>query len=148
MRTFLFVLVTILLVGAELAAGAEPSPAPAGPAAAAEKTVTTASGLRYVDLVVGSGPTPKPGQTVVIKYTISADEKRLAGSREGQPFAFAVGKDQALKGLDEGVSTMKAGGHRKLTVPPSLGYGPQGVENRVPPNATLDIDVELLEIKK
>ncbi len=143
-RTLVLVLASTLVVGHVLhAAAADPTPAgsPAGP------TVTTASGLKYVDLVVGTGPTPKPGEQVAVLYTISHKDKQLAGSR-GAPFVFALDRDQALKGLNEGVSTMKVGGHRKLTVPPSLGYGSEGVEGRVPPNATLDIDVELVEIKK
>ena len=147
MRTFLVVVASILLLGHALhAAAADPTPAasvsPAGP------MVTTASGLKYVDLVVGSGPTPKPGQQVAVHYTISHRDKQLAGSKGAQPFIFAIDRDQALKGLNEGVSTMKVGGHRKLIVPPALGYGSEGVEGRVPPNATLDVDVELLEIKK
>jgi peptidylprolyl isomerase len=145
-RTIVLALVSVgFLVAARLAVAAAPSPAASSSPAA---TVTTASGLKYVDRVVGSGPTPKPGQNVSVKYTISADGKYLAGSREGSPFVFAIDRDQALKGLDEGVSTMKAGGKRTLWVPPSLGYGTAGVEGRVPPNATLEIDVELLEIKK
>src|SRR4051794_14826028 len=99
-------------------AGAEPSPVPSASVA----RVTTESGLRYVDLAPGSGPTPKPGQNVSVRYTISAGGKRLAGSAESQPFIFAIDRDQALKGLNEGVSTMKAGGRRKLFVPPELGY--------------------------
>lgn len=126
------------------ALAAEPSPAPS---ASVAPPVTTASGLKYVDLALGSGPMPKPGQTVAIEYTISADGKRIAGSRGG-PMVFAIDRDQAMKGLNEGVSTMKVGGHRTLIVPPALGYGTTGVDGRVPPNATLQIDVQLLEIRK
>ena len=136
------VLTSITIVPAR---AAEPSPAPSLSAA---PPFSTASGLQYVDLELGSGPTPKPGQNVAIEYTISLDGKRIAGSRAGQPMVFAIDRDQAMKGLNEGVSTMKVGGHRTLTVPPALGYGSAGVDGRVPPNATLLIDVHLLEIRK
>jgi peptidylprolyl isomerase len=142
-------LLALTVGGTATRALADPTPAPSASAApAAEKTITTATGLQYVDVEIGSGPTPKPGQTVAIAYTISFDGKKIANSRSGQPFAFALDRDQAMKGLDQGVSTMKVGGKRKLLVPPSLGYGAEGVEGRVPPNATLQIDVELLEIRK
>jgi len=129
-------------------AGAEPAPAPSASAApAAEvKPTTTASGLQYVDTRVGTGKSPKPGQTVVVTYTISIGDRRIETSPAGAPFQFAVGRGQALKGLDEGVATMKAGGQRKLMVPPSLGYGSEGAGS-VPPNTTLLIDVELLEVR-
>jgi peptidylprolyl isomerase len=129
-------------------AGAEPTPAPSASIARAAdaKPTTTASGLQYVDTKVGTGKSPKPGQTVVVNYTISIGDRRIESSRSSVPFQFAVGRGQALKGLDEGVATMKAGGQRKLMVPPSLGYGSEGAGG-VPPNATLLIDVELLEVR-
>lgn len=129
-------------------AGAEPTPAPsasAAPAALAKPT-TTASGLQYIDTKVGKGKSPKPGQTVVVTYTISIGDRRVETSRSSAPFQFVVGRDQALKGLDEGVATMKVGGQRKLMVPPSLGYGSEGAGD-VPANTTLLIDVELLEVR-
>jgi peptidylprolyl isomerase len=129
-------------------AGAEPTPAPSASAAPAAnaKTTTTASGLQYVDTKVGTGKSPKPGQKVVVAYTIFIGERRIESSSPSAPFEFAIGRDQALKGLDEGVATMKAGGQRKLIVPPNLGYGSEGAGS-VPPSTTLLIDVELLEVR-
>jgi peptidylprolyl isomerase len=137
---------TLTLMPALPVMAADPSPAPATADAAAEKPVTTQSGLQYVDTKVGSGPMPKKGQMVAITYTISTNGKRLESSRAGAKMRFVLGKDQALKGIEEGVSTMKVGGQRKLTLPPSLGYGAAGA-GKVPPNATLEVDVELHEIQ-
>ncbi len=124
---------------------ADPSPvaSPGAPAAALTKT---ASGLEYTDAVVGKGAAAKAGDTVSITYAIRVGDKPVERSKPGAPMVFTLGKGQALKGLDEGVTGMQAGGQRKLIVPPSLGYGAEAVK-KVPPNSTMLIDVELLEIK-
>ncbi|HLM55298.1 MAG TPA: FKBP-type peptidyl-prolyl cis-trans isomerase, partial [Pyrinomonadaceae bacterium] len=90
--------------------------------------VTTPSGLKYVDLVEGSGPSPRPGQTAVVHYTGTlTDGTKFDSSLDaGQPFEFPLGRGRVIKGWDEGVATMKVGGKRKLTIPPALGYGPIG----------------------
>ncbi len=113
------------------------------------KEVTTESGLKYVDLVVGTGESPKMGQTAVVHYTgWLMDGKKFDSSVDrGTPFSFPVGMGRVIKGWDEGVLTMKVGGKRKLTIPPELGYGERGSPGAIPPNATLIFDVELLEIK-
>jgi len=86
---------------------------------APEKAVTTAIGLKYVDLVVGAGATPKVGQTVTVQYTgWFKDEKKFDSSYDhGSPFRFVLGKKQVIAGWDEGVATMKAGGKRELIIP-------------------------------
>jgi FKBP-type peptidyl-prolyl cis-trans isomerase len=142
-RIALSALFTTGLLGAPFAHAADPAPA----ASPDEKTVTTASGLQYVDTKIGTGAVPKAGQTVSIQYTITAGGKRVEGSSPAQPFEFKLGHEQAMKAIDEGVSTMKVGGQRKLLVPPALGYGTEGVPGKVPPNATMQIDIELVAIK-
>jgi len=114
-----------------------------------EKTEKTASGLQYVDLKPGTGASPKTGQTAVVHYTgWLLDGKKFDSSKDrGQPFTFAVGRGQVIKGWDEGVATMKVGGVRKLIIPPELGYGARGAGGVIPPNATLTFEVELLEIR-
>ena len=120
-------------------------------AAASAQPVTLPSGLSYVDEVVGTGPEPKAGQQVTVHYTGWLDEgggkkgKKFDSSRDrGQPFSFKIGAGQVIRGWDEGVATMKAGGRRILTIPPELGYGPRGAGGVIPPNATLIFDVELI----
>lgn len=114
-----------------------------------ENVVKTASGLEYVDLVEGKGASPKKGQTVVVHYTgWLTDGKKFDSSVDrNEPFQFQIGVGQVIPGWDEGVSTMKVGGKRKLTIPPELGYGKRGAGGVIPPNATLVFEVELLGLK-
>jgi peptidylprolyl isomerase len=114
-----------------------------------DKTEETASGLQYVDIKEGTGASPKTGQTAVVHYTgWLLDGKKFDSSKDrGQPFNFAVGRGQVIKGWDEGVATMKVGGVRKLIIPPELGYGARGAGGVIPPNATLTFEVELLEVR-
>ena len=145
------VVAAVLIVGL-VAAGAAYLFAPslrggAGGGAGAE--VTTASGLKYTDLVVGTGPSPRPGQTAVVHYTgtLTNGTKFDSSLDRGQPYEFPLGRGRVIKGWDEGVATMKVGGRRRLVVPPALGYGARGNPPSIPPNATLLFDVELLDVK-
>ncbi|HEX8290886.1 MAG TPA: FKBP-type peptidyl-prolyl cis-trans isomerase [Pyrinomonadaceae bacterium] len=110
--------------------------------------VTTPSGLRYTDLVVGTGPSPAAGQTAVVHYTGTlTDGTKFDSSRDrNQPYSFALGAGSVIEGWDEGVATMKVGGRRKLVVPPALGYG-ASARPGIPANSTLVFDVELLEVR-
>jgi peptidylprolyl isomerase len=114
-----------------------------------ENVVTTPSGLKYVDIVEGSGEMPKTGQTVTVHYTGTLEDgRKFDSSRDrNQPFEFPIGAGRVIKGWDEGLSTMKVGGQRKLIIPPDLGYGARGAGGVIPPNATLIFDVELLGIR-
>ncbi len=117
------------------------------------KTMTTASGLQITDTKVGTGAQPQTGQTCVMHYTGWLYNNGAKGAKfdssldRGEPFEFAIGQGQVIKGWDEGVATMKVGGKRTLIIPPQLGYGARGAGGVIPPNATLIFDVELLGVK-
>lgn len=131
------------------AAGAAYMFAPRSKAPAAGPEVTTPSGLRYADLVVGAGPSPRTGQTAVVHYTgtLTNGTEFDSSRRKGRPLEFQLGRGVVIEGWDEGVATMKVGGRRRLTVPPQLGYGERGSPPAIPPNATLVFDIELLGVK-
>jgi peptidylprolyl isomerase len=126
----------------------------AAPPAIAQNVMTTPSGLKIIDINVGTGATPKAGQTCVMHYTGWLYENGAKGKKfdssvdRGKPFEFPIGGHQVIAGWDEGVATMKVGGKRTLIIPPELGYGARGAGGGlIPPNATLLFDVELLAIK-
>lgn len=119
-----------------------------GGGSSTQSEVTTASGLKYIDEVVGTGDSPKPGQNVTVHYTGTLENGTKFDSSvdRGQPLPFRIGTGAVIKGWDEGVMTMKVGGKRRLIVPPKLGYGAAGFPPSIPPNATLIFEVELLSV--
>jgi len=112
-------------------------------------TVTTESGLKYIDAKVGEGNSPASGQTVQVHYTgyLTDGTKFDSSVDRGQPFSFQIGIGRVIKGWDEGVMTMKEGGQRRLIIPPELAYGERGAGGVIPANATLVFDVELLKVQ-
>ena len=129
------------------AAAGEKAPAKKAPAAA--KKVTTPSGLQYEDIKAGTGLEPKAGQTVVVHYTgwLTNGKKFDSSVDRNTPYKFVLGRGKVIKGWDEGVSTMKVGGERKLTIPPDLAYGAKGFPGAIPPNSTLIFNVRLLRVE-
>jgi len=111
--------------------------------------ITTPSGLKYIDMEIGSGESPQTGQGVVVHYTGTLEDgtKFDSSMDRNKPFSFTIGIGRVIQGWDEGVATMKVGGKRRLTIPSDLGYGARGAGGVIPPNATLIFDVELLEIR-
>lgn len=114
------------------------------------KAVTTESGLKYEDIVVGTGASPQRGHDVTVHYTGTLEDGTKFDSSldRGQPFTFQIGIGRVIKGWDEGVMSMKVGGKRKLVIPAQLGYGARGAGGAIPPNATLVFEVELLDTKE
>ena len=136
-------------LGVVLAAGAPMSAIAQG----AGKPMTTPSGLQITDSKVGTGATPRAGQTCVMHYTGWLYQDGQKGKKfdssvdRGQPFEFPIGQGRVIRGWDEGVASMKVGGKRTLIIPPELGYGARGAGGVIPPNATLIFEVELLDVK-
>jgi FKBP-type peptidyl-prolyl cis-trans isomerase len=99
------------------------------------------------DLVVGTGATAAVGDTVSVHYvgTLTNGTKFDSSYDRGQPYAFRIGAAQVIAGWDQGVPGMKVGGKRRLTIPPSLGYGSQAY-GPIPANSTLIFDIELVSI--
>lgn len=120
----------------------------------ADAFVTTATGLQYVDHIIGDGEMPQADQNVVVHYTGWIYENGEKGEKfdssvdRGEPFVFALGQGQVIRGWDEGLASMQPGGKRTLIIPPDLGYGDRGAGGGlIPGGATLMFDVELLEVK-
>jgi len=165
MKRLILMLACSLVLATVLAAQAPSAQTPEAPAATPQKTstspatsttppaaplITTGSGLKYQDLVVGKGPVPKLGDAIVVNYTGKFtngkvfDSSLLPGRK---PFELHLGRGEVIKGWDEGLSTMHVGGKRKLIIPPELAYGQRGYPGVIPPNSTLTFEVELLKIK-
>lgn len=137
--------------------GEEAGPTPTPPATQVEggpppvsgEPTVTESGLQFIDIKVGTGDSPQPGQTVEVDYTgwLTDGTKFDSSIDRGQPFSFVIGAGGVIAGWDEGVASMKVGGQRRLIIPPDLAYGASGYSPVIPPNAQLIFDVELLAIK-
>lgn len=110
--------------------------------------IVTESGLKYYDLVEGTGDAAAAGQTVVVNYTGWLEDGTQFDTSVGSatPFSFVLGQGRVIAGWDEGLVGMKVGGKRQLIIPAALGYGDSG-SGIIPGGATLIFEVELIEIK-
>lgn len=114
----------------------------------ASSAVQSASGLIIEDLKIGEGPQVKSGDQVQVHYTgwLTDGTKFDSSFDRNKPFTFTIDAGQVIKGWDEGIIGMQAGGKRKLTIPAALAYGARGAGNAIPPDATLIFEVELIDI--
>ncbi|MFY8022191.1 MAG: FKBP-type peptidyl-prolyl cis-trans isomerase [Bacteroidia bacterium] len=113
-------------------------------------TVTTASGLRYINIVNGTGAQAQSGKTVKVHYTgYLMDGKVFDSSIErDDPISFPLGNGMVIRGWEEGIALMKVGDKKRLIIPSELGYGERGAGGGlIPANATLIFDVELVEVQ-
>ncbi len=127
-----------------------PTPTPTTSTPESNKIIQMENGLKIQDLKVGTGSEAKSGDTISVNYTGSLENGTVfdASAKHGGPATFQIGVGQLIKGWDIGIPGMKVGGKRKLTVPPSLGYGSQNIGNgAIPPNSTLIFEVELLAVQ-
>lgn len=106
--------------------------------------------LQITDIVVGDGAEAKKGARITVHYTGKLTDGTVFDSSipRGQPFDFTLGAGQVIRGWDEGFAGMKVGGKRKLVIAPVYGYGEYGAGGVIPPNATLEFEVELLEVEE
>jgi FKBP-type peptidyl-prolyl cis-trans isomerase len=112
---------------------------------------TTASGLGIMEWAPGTGPAAKAGDMVQVHYTGWLYENGKRGSKFDSsigrtPFPVQIGVSGVIQGWHEGLTGMRAGGKRELIIPPTLAYGERGYPGAIPPNATLDFEVEIVKL--
>jgi FKBP-type peptidyl-prolyl cis-trans isomerase len=128
-------------------ASTAPRKPPAGDPSPEARTSTT--GLGIEDLVIGKGPRVEPGSQIKVLYEGRLLDGTLfdgTSQRHDEPFSVTIGKGMLIKGWEEGMLGMQAGGKRRLTVPSHLGYGTHGRPPKIQPGATLIFVVELLAV--
>lgn len=131
-----------------------PSAGPSSSPSLDGKAVTLTGGLKYVDIVTGTGATAKSGSSVSVEYTgwVASTCAKFDSSYDGSsstpgvPFSVTLGEGQVIKGWDQGLLGIKAGGTRRLYIPSALAYGNQA-EGSIPANADLIFDVTALSVK-
>ena len=109
--------------------------------------------LKIVDITPGQGDAAKPGDTVLVNYTGWLFEngkrtKQFDSSIGREPFQVTIGVTGVITGWTKGLEGMKVGGKRELIIPPDMGYGARGAGGVIPPNATLDFEIEMLKLAK
>lgn len=123
-------------------------------AIAAENFITAGKGVRYRDLVQGTGDRAEPGDVATIHFTGWLDDRGIKGreiyATRGQraPVSFVIGTDRVMQGWNEGVTGMQAGGRRLVNVPAGAAFGDRGAQDVVPPHAGLIFIIELLALEK
>lgn len=149
MKVFLlgiFIIILLGVVGFVMSLSKAPEGEPNQPAQ--QKEIVAPSELQIEDIVAGKGKEAAIGKLAQVHYigTLLDGTKFDSSLDRGEPFQFVLGAGQVIQGWDQGVAGMKVGGKRKLTIPPELGYGVQGVPGTIPPNSTLVFEVELLDV--
>jgi FKBP-type peptidyl-prolyl cis-trans isomerase FkpA len=136
----------VAAASAQPARNASSVAASASGAASAPLATTTASGLTVKILRVGTGPSPTAADTVKVHYrgTLLDGTEFDSSYARNQPAVFPLGR--VIKCWTEGVQRMKVGGKAQFVCPPGIAYGERGAGGVIPPNATLNFEIELLEI--
>ncbi|WP_170309673.1 FKBP-type peptidyl-prolyl cis-trans isomerase [Litorilituus lipolyticus] len=112
------------------------------------KLITTESGLQYGVIKSGQGAAVELNKEVAFHWTgfLQSTGESFGSSRDTEPFYFITGKRQVIAGAEEALLKMRVGDRYKLIVPPNLAYGDKGIENSIPPNATLIFDYEVMSV--
>ena len=112
--------------------------------------ITTPSGLTYLITKKGTGPQLKTGDTVIMNYTgtFTTGVKFDSSHDHNRPLAFKLGAGKVIKGYDEGVAKLRVGDQAILVIPGKLAYGPEGIPNVIPPDATLIFVIEVVDVKE
>jgi FKBP-type peptidyl-prolyl cis-trans isomerase len=110
----------------------------------------TNNGIRYVIQREGKGDSPKPGDTVSVLYVGQLLDGKIFDQNQDreQPFTFRVAREQVIQGWDQILQTMKRGEKRLVILPPELAYGSRGQPPKIPRNATLVFEIDLLDFKR
>lgn len=139
-------LLTALLALSSVSSATAAPDAAIAKAAKEKGAVTTPSGLVYLSLKDGTGPSPSATDTVKVHYrgTLTDGKEFDSSYKRNAPAEFPL--NRVIPCWTEGVQRMKVGGKAKLTCPPAIAYGERGAGDAVPPNATLLFEVELLSI--
>lgn len=148
MRTLLCAAALSLIASAAVAQAAAPTASAPRAAASAPAPITTKSGLVYQSLKDGSGAAPSASDTVKVHYrgTLADGREFDSSYKRGEPIEFPLSR--VIPCWTEGVQLMKPGGKARLTCPPSIAYGERGAGGVIPPNATLQFEVELIAVKR
>src|SRR6185436_4582890 len=111
--------------------------------------ITTPSGLTYLITKKGTGPQLKSGDTVVLNYTgmLTNGVKFDSSYDRNEPLSFKLGAGRVIKGYDEGLAKLRVGDHAILVIPGNLAYGPKGVPDVIPPDATLIFIIQVVDVK-
>lgn len=152
----LAVLAALLLAGCQQSStGTSSSTSTSTPAASTPEVTKPGvtkmpNGLVIEEVVVGNGDVAEDGKTIFVHYTgyLTDGTKFDSSYNSGNPLRLTLGAGQVIAGWEQGLKGMRVGGKRKLTIPPSLGYGATGTPGGpIPPNATLVFDVELMNVR-
>jgi FKBP-type peptidyl-prolyl cis-trans isomerase len=111
--------------------------------------ITTPSGLTYLITKKGTGRQLKAGDTAVMNYTATLTNgvKFDSSYDRNEPLAFKLGAGRVIKGYDEGLAKLRVGDHAILVIPGKLAYGPKGIPDVIPPDATLIFVIEVVDVK-
>jgi peptidylprolyl isomerase len=134
---------------AALAAGLCLLPAGCSDGLDESKAKESKTGLKVLDLQEGKGPAARRGDAVEVLYTgwLKADHSQFdSNQNRSAPFPFILGAGEVIRGWDEGVEGMREGGKRRLFIPSALAYGQRGAGRKIPPNADLVFEVEVLKV--